>query len=93
LSSTDQQLLRISGGRRSDTTTRPDPPPVCVLASKVKSDDGFFMSRAAPSGPAPVAKGGIAQKGIDAVDDQMDPLVHLIPGKALSQHPTDDLLV
>ena len=29
---------------------------------------------------------------IDAVDDQVDPLAHLVSGQALAQDPADDLL-
>jgi hypothetical protein len=29
---------------------------------------------------------------IDAVDNQVDPLAHLVAGKAFGQDPTDDLL-
>ena len=29
---------------------------------------------------------------IDAVDDQVDPLAHLVSGQALGQDPADDLL-
>ena len=30
---------------------------------------------------------------IDAVDNQVDPFAHLVPGKALGQDPADDPLI
>jgi hypothetical protein len=34
----------------------------------------------------------VVDPAVDAVDNQVDPLAHLLPGKALGQDPTDDLL-
>jgi hypothetical protein len=31
-------------------------------------------------------------RAIDAIDDQVDPLAHLVSGQAIGQNPADDLL-
>lgn len=42
--------------------------------------------------PVRVLEFDMVDPAVDAVDNQVDPLAHLVPGKALGQDPTDDLL-
>ena len=42
--------------------------------------------------PARVLELHVMDPAIDAVDDQVDPLAHLVSGQALGQDPADDLL-
>jgi len=43
--------------------------------------------------PARVLELDVMDPAIDAVDNQVDPLAHLVPGKALGQDPTQSLLM
>ena len=50
------------------------------------------MSRSTSSIQTRVLELHVMDAAIDAVDDQVNPLAHLVSGQALGQNPADDLL-
>jgi hypothetical protein len=67
---------------------------VAVGRSWTGDDWGRFDDHVPPDllDPARVLDLHVVDPAIDAVDDQVDALAHLVSGQALGQHPADDLL-
>src|SRR2546430_6843339 len=88
-----------------DTLQVPTRPVDAVAVDRIGSDIAVSRSRTRDNGsgfddhvpphlfdPARVLELDVMDPAIDAVDDQMDALAQLVPGKALGQDSTDDLL-
>ena len=67
---------------------------VAVGWSWTGDDWGRFDDHVPPHlfDPGRVFEFDVMEPAIDAVDDQVDPLAHLVSGEALGKDPADDLL-